>query len=334
MTDAADRRPVFVVGAPRSGTTLVYSLLLSSGDFPLYEGGETLLLQCRSRYGPLRVDAFYRRFMRDWIASDQFQRSGLPADAFRRQAEEHRGDYVEFMRFFMEEMCRSQGKARWAEKTPDNIYYLERLAREFPTAVFVHVVRDGRDVALSRRKLGWHVVWSEDPERQLLGAVKHWEQHVQTGRDAGAGLGGRYLEVHYEDLVRCPEEQIHRLAAFTGAEIPVRAEAGRRVGALKGGFSAFGDRVEGISSRPVERWRSRLSARERTVVAVAVGRTLEEFGYPVDGTAGVDGALRRAVVWRTAAYGGLLSLRRWLREHTLLRTLRPPRLLNFDGKAV
>lgn len=331
MTGPPDHRPVFVVGAPRSGTTLVYSLLLASGEFAMYEEGETRLLQCRGRYGPLWFGPSYRRFMEDWIASDQFLRAGLPAEPFRREAERHRSSYVDFLRFFMSEMCRTQGRSRWAEKTPANVHHMERLARAFPTALFVHVVRDARDVALSRRKLGWHVVRSDDRDRQLLGAVKHWELLVRKGRRSGRRLGGRYLELRFEDLVEEPEPEISRLARFTDAAIPVRFDAGPKVGALKKGFSAFEDPIGGISSRPVGRWRKHLSDREREIVVAAGGSALEDLGYPT-GEARPAVSLRWDVFWRGALYGVLLRLRHWLREHTLLGLLRRPRLLDFGGR--
>lgn len=329
MTELRDFRPVFVVGAPRSGTTLVYSLLLASGQFPLYEEGETRLLECRSRYGPLRLDSCYRRFIDAWLASAQFRRSGLPPEPFRREAAHCRDSYLDFLRFFMAEMCRFHGKDRWAEKTPANVHHMERLSREFPSARFVHVIRDARDVALSRRKLGWNLVASENPAHQLLGAVKHWEQLVRIGRGSGVSLGDRYMELRYEDLLQRPEHEIERLAAFTDAPIPSRIEGDNRVGALDGGFSAFETPVEGISAAPLERWRDQLTERERRLVALCVGRILDELGYPVEHD-GIPRGLRWRIGLRAAAYDNMLTLRRWLRNHTPVWALRSPRLLDYE----
>lgn len=330
MLEDADRSPVFVVGAPRSGTTLVYSLLLASDDFAIYEEGETRLLECRSRYGPLRFGACYRRFMKDWIRSDQFKRSGLAPEPFLRGASLHRSSYVDLLRFFMSEMCRSQGKRRWAEKTPANIYHMERLAREFPSSRFVHVIRDGRDVALSRRKLGWRVTWAADPEEEFLGQVEHWERVVRLGQASGARLGSRYSEVRYESLVQCPEREIARLAGFV--EAPIQSGSGGLVpvGALKKGFSAFQPRLSGISSSPVERWRSLLTPRESMLAGVAVGEILERLGYTVDDV-DVSRLSRWLVRGRASMYADWLFFRRWLRERTLLGVLKRPRLLDFGG---
>lgn len=310
MTEARRSGPVFIVGAPRSGTTLVYSLLLASGDFPVYLEGETRLLQCATRYGPLTRDACFRRFMDDWMRSDQFSRSHLDPERFREGAAKHRDSYVSFLRYFMSEMCRDQDKRRWAEKTPANIHHLGRLARDFPSACFLHVIRDGRDVAISRRKLGWNVVRSDDPIRQLLGAATHWEWLVEVGRRAGARLGGRYMELHYETLLRRPEAEIPRLAEFVDADIPVSVDEQDRIEALDEGYSAFEESISGLSDAPVERWRDRLTPRERRTLDTSIGGTLSDLGY--DTGEAQDGLTAR---FRTILLG------RWYRSLFSLRSI-------------
>ena len=76
-------------------------MLLASGQFPRYEEGETHLLELRSRYGSLVRDPAWHRFLRDWLASLQFTRSGLDANAFQREAEHCRSSYTALLACFI-----------------------------------------------------------------------------------------------------------------------------------------------------------------------------------------------------------------------------------------
>ena len=60
----------------------------------------------------------------------------------------------DFLRIVMEEMCRKQGVERWAETTPDHLLYISWIKETIPDALVIHVIRDGRDVALSWEKKG------------------------------------------------------------------------------------------------------------------------------------------------------------------------------------
>lgn len=322
--------PVFVVGAPRSGTTLVYSLLLATGEFVEYEEGETRLLQCRYVYGPLSRDSCRARFAEDWLKSAQFKRSGLDPEDFRDVLAREPDSYVELLRAFMQLMAEDQDKPRWAEKTPANIHHMHELADAFPEARFVHVIRDGRDVALSRRKLGWHVVRSDDPVRQLVGAAVHWAGVITSGRAAGRSLDGRYHEVQYEDLIRRTDEEIVRLMSFADSHLADCWRDQPSSGALQSGFSAFSSEISGLSTDPLERWRDRLSDEELAATHSTIGGTLRDLGYQV-----APGA---ATPWdrlTATAYGSFvrlwLAVKRLVRRHTPLRRLRSPRLLDSES---
>jgi hypothetical protein len=101
-----------------------------------------------------------------------------------------------------------EGKTRWGDKTPSYVRHLPLLADLFPGARFVHVVRDGRDVALSfvRHYAG---------PRNVYTAAEHWLRSVEEGRRAGEALGpASYLEVRYEDLIAGPEAVLRGVCAF------------------------------------------------------------------------------------------------------------------------
>ena len=314
----ADNSPVFVLGSARSGTTLVYSMLLASGMFAVYEAETMLFEVCRPKYGSLRKERNFRRFMDDWTESKQFSRSKLDADEFTRGAEGHRGSYAEFLEFFMSSIARKQGKNRWAEQTPGHVFYMDRLSREFPGAKFIHVVRDGRDVALSKRKLGWSGSRNVDPLKTLIWGGIGWEMSVLKGRASGRNIGRNYMEIRYEDLVTNLDGALEKISEFIEIEIRRSRLLDCDIGSLRRGNSAFSDTTEGISTKGVNRWKAQLSKKEVGTLNVAIGNTLEEFGYEVDDDGSRFGSVS---AWRVAGYStwcrAFLRAKKILREKTV-----------------
>lgn len=313
------RGPVFVVGASRSGTTLVYSLLLASDAFPRYEAETLLLEEGPRRYGALHRERAYRSFIRDWLRSRQFSRSGLDPGAFAGRARDHRSSYLAFLEFFMGEVASRQGKTRWAEKTPGHVFSVRELAAHFPDARFLHVVRDGRDVALSRRRLGWTGTRSRNPLAALVYAAAHWEAAVAAGHSGARRLGERVLEIRYEDLVREPEPALRAIEQFAGVEIDRERLARAEVGSLGRANTAFGGTLSGISKGALERWRRELTPQELVAIEALVADLLELYRYPL--VTGPEERLRmKWRLWRVWV-SGTLRIRRLLTRHTPLGRL-------------
>ena len=99
------------------------------------------------------------------------------------------------------------GKSRWGDKTPLYCYELETIRRVLPEARFIHLIRDGRDAALSLRKL-WF-----SPGQDIATIAGDWQQRVRAGRQGGAEVE-HYLEVRYENLVSDPGRELRRVCDF------------------------------------------------------------------------------------------------------------------------
>lgn len=310
--------PIFIVGPSRSGTTLLYSLLLTSGEFPIYQAETRLIDSCPMRYGSLRNEQAYRRFIRDWTHSKQFYRSGLDERVFRREAENHRSSYPEFLAFFMSRVASQQGKSRWVEQTPGNVMHIPLLVRAFPHAKFIHIVRDGRDVAISRRKLGWSGTKSSNALRQLFYAAINWERAVLAGHRHKKSLQERFLEIKYEDLVLNTEATIAQLNHFADIRIQPQVVQTSEIGSLGKSNSAFDKGKTGISPQMVQRWKKTLSDRERALVEFTVGATLQMFGYEVYCNGEEPAASRLRNRFDKHAYLARYHLKRFAKEHTLL----------------
>jgi hypothetical protein len=105
-----------------------------------------------------------------------------------------------------------QGKPRWGDKTPLYMQQLPLLERVFPDAIWVHLVRDGRDAALSFLELpeGFSgKTWALP--RTVAQFAARWRTEILAARRLGRHAGGRYLELRYEDLVAEPERELRRI---------------------------------------------------------------------------------------------------------------------------
>lgn len=113
------------------------------------------------------------------------------------------------LRAFYSLYARSQGKTRAGDKTPIHTGHIVRLHRHLPEARFVHLIRDGRDVATSIRDL-WFA-----PSRDLAALARWWRETIAVARNQARDLPpGTYLEVRYEELILNPESELLRICAF------------------------------------------------------------------------------------------------------------------------
>lgn len=170
------------------------------------ETGFLLPLFGASRWREPRLDreAFHSHVTRFHTWPDH----GLDAESFRQAL----GGLEPFSlaagtRVFYELHASARGKNRWGDKTPTYGAVLPRLRRLLPEARFLHLIRDGRDVALSLGK-----VWFS-PSDDLAARAAYWAREVTAIRRGGRGDPG-YLEIPYEDLVSAPRPTLERICSF------------------------------------------------------------------------------------------------------------------------
>src|ERR1700677_5061199 len=146
-------RPVFVIGCHRSGTNLLYDTLLSAGGFAFYRGYLPVYKMLIPRFGGLAKRNNRRKMVQEWVRSKGFRRSGLDAKQLTARVLDECRSGGDFIRIVMGEIARSQNVSRWVLYDPDNLLYIPRIKADIPEALFIHIIRDGRDVALSLNKM-------------------------------------------------------------------------------------------------------------------------------------------------------------------------------------
>lgn len=169
------------------------------------------------------------------------------------------------------------GKVRWGDKTPIYVLSIPLLSTLFPDARFVHVIRDGRDVALSYLAVPWgpSSVWA---------AARKWRRDVSTGRRYGEALpADRYHEVRYTDIVEDPERSLREICGFAnlpfdGAMLDYHHDAEERIQSrperTKYHASVTKPPVGGLRD-----WRVQMSERDVQAFEAVAGDLLEELGF-------------------------------------------------------
>ena len=207
-------------------------------------------------------------------AQELAERFGFaPAEVRRWQAASP--TRLAFIERFQRACLEASGKAVWAEKTPENIRQFEALADRFPNARFVHLVRDGRDVACSLRRARWmkleKITGGADrasPEA-LAACARYWAERVRAGRRLAGSP--RYHEVRYEELVLRPEPTLRALLGFLGVEWDEAV--------LRHQAEAAAPAAGPVSPRSMGRWRSELSPEALAVFEREAGAELAALGY-------------------------------------------------------
>jgi hypothetical protein len=131
---------------------MLYYMLLASGRFPVYRTEPCVFDLLVPKFGDFRSVSTGRELMRCWLRTRQFRRSGLDAREVTEKVVTSVTTGGEFLRAVMEEMARAGGFQRWAVWGPDNLLHIPAIKRQIPDALFIHVIRDGRDVACALDK--------------------------------------------------------------------------------------------------------------------------------------------------------------------------------------
>jgi Sulfotransferase family len=302
VDDASTSSPFFIVGSPRSGSTLLRMMLVSHSrltvppetyfliplvkrfriDRPLtpveLESAVSMMTgssnpraamadkrQRRISDGEL---ALLRRFWPDLkFGAQDFQRKVY------RLTQPYLRDVVEVVyRRNME----AEGKVRWGNKTPAYIEILPELARMYPNSRFIHVIRDGRDVAKSLQATGWFGRWLHDNATVWTKALEYQSRWSQSGfRD-------RILEVRYESLVLDTEATLREICRFLGEDFEPQmlaweSKVDEQIPARQSGYHP--KLKLRIGSEGIARWKLAMSAREAFVCEAFMGLHLTRLRY-------------------------------------------------------
>jgi len=274
---------VFIVGCPRSGTTLLRRMVDAHPEIAITREthwipdalGDGTGVDGQGRVTPELPPVL--------LAHPKFAKLGIEVEELERLAGE-RPVYAALVGALFDRYGAAQGKRLVGDKTPGYVREIPLLHRLFPSARFVHLLRDGRDVCLSA--LGWErkaeqflrrfPTWVEAP---VTTAALWWRWHVLLGRRTGRDLpAALYHEVRYEALVADPEGECRRVCDFLDVafdEAMLRFHEGRT--RAEPGLSA--KRAWLPPTPGLRDWRTEMREEDVEEFEAAAGDALQELGY-------------------------------------------------------
>jgi hypothetical protein len=298
----------FVVGCGRSGTTLLRAMLDAHPDIavPFESYFPVWFARQRDRY-ETRNGFDITRFADDLIAHGSFQRWTLAEPDVRAALRVARPtNYSDAVRTAFKLYAEGRGKSRYADKTPVFVVHIPLLAKLFPEAVFIHLIRDGRDVVLSRSEVAWG-------SKRIDFEALVWQTQIEKGRADGLPLGPtRYLEVRYEDLLDDPERIARTVCEFIRVAFdPRMLEYHERATTILSDqpFPAEHNNLLRPPTKGLRDWRREMRPADIALIEELTGRTLERFGYNRTSSRATTGIRVRAIEAR-ARYQAIARYRR------------------------
>jgi hypothetical protein len=276
---------LFIVGCPRSGTTLLRRLVDTHPLVAVIDEMRWIASFFERREGLTPEGLVTPELVDRLLAYDRFATLEISREQLERLIDT--GDpipYPKFVTGIFDLYGQAQGKSLVGDKTPRYARSIGTLHALWPHARFVHLVRDGRDVCMSilnwrkaDQVLGRFSTWGED---QVATAALWWEWHVRLGREDGGSLAPKlYHEVRYEALVSEPAKECEKLCSFLDLpydDAMLKFHEGRTK--MKPGLDAKKAWLPITSG--LRDWRSQMTLDDVERFEAAAGGLLEELGYP------------------------------------------------------
>ncbi len=277
---------VFIVGSPRSGTTLLRHIVSAHPAITITPEAHWIPLFFQEKRGLTPEGMITPQFVDQLLEHPKFALFRIPKEEVLALAENgYPQTYASFITRIFDLYGRKQGKALVGNKTPDSARRIRTLHTLWPEARFVHLIRDGRNVALSlmswprvaQKRPGTFSTWKDDP---VSTAAMWWELNVRGGREAGRTLDPRlYFEIRYESLIANPEQECRALCAFMG--LPFHEAMLRHQDVRPGqGPKVAAKRDWQPITAGMRDWRSAMSPEQVERFEAAVGDLLDELDYP------------------------------------------------------
>ena len=272
--------PFFIIGSGRSGNTLLRSILSGNSDISIPPESYRI---------PFAIKKFHIFNNRDWedLVSQvlkefedckEFYTWEIDITDVQKRLENIADSKRTLSNIFDELFCtyaekHSPGSKIWGDKTPMNTLYLDWIGTVFPRSKFIHIIRDGRDVASSYLKM--------ERYDTILEAANRWINSIESAQSFGSKIKGNYIEIRYEELVTKPEEVIKDTCDFLDIDYDSKMlDHTKQVKKLGDTDKEHHSNLsKPISSDSVGKWRNNLSESDQESITKLLHKHLQRLGY-------------------------------------------------------
>jgi len=270
--------PVFVVGFPRTGTTLLAAMLASHPSFSC--GPETHFFmrttpkQRRRAIDGRWPDSAVRLLSQLTLEGESIlELFGQDPESLRKALAVRPRREATLLEALTEPYAARLGKCRWVEKTPAHILRLSEIVNAFPDATIVRIVRDPRASAHSMTNVPF------GSKNYLANCVHLMNWHASSR--AFFRLPGRHFTLRHEDLITDPEGELTRLCGFLGEDYDRSMlnyeDSARLIQTKAETWKICATRP--LSTEVVDRWRREVALDDQKAAALFLKPALDEFGY-------------------------------------------------------
>ncbi len=272
--------PFFIIGSGRSGNTLLRSILSGNSDISIPPESYRI---------PFAIKKFHIFNNRDWedivpqVLKEfedckEFYTWEIDITDAQKRLENIADSKRTLSNIFDELFCtytekHSPGSKIWGDKTPMNTLYLDWIGTVFPRSKFIHIIRDGRDVASSYLKM--------ERYDTILEAANRWINSIESAQSFGSKIKENYIEIRYEELVTKPEEVIKDTCDFLDIDYDSKMlDHTKQVKKLGDTDKEHHSNLsKPISSDSVGKWRNNLSESDQESITKLLHKHLQRLGY-------------------------------------------------------
>ena len=271
-------QPFFIIGVDRSGTTLLSLMLDTHSEIAIPNESHFFIKYYQLFY---HTEAFSSITFKKSLVND------ILNEPYVQKWEAHLSpEDIDFsictglaqtIDAIFTAYAQKRQKKIWGDKTPEYVTHLDILNRMFPSCRFIHLVRDGRDVAASIVKQWWGA-------NDFLSAIRSWARRVEIStKMLGMLPQERYLTLRFEDLLQNPEAEIKKITRFLGVKFENTMVESYSFNAAKKVGDMISDHHKLLLQRPMIsrafNWKNSLSPPDQALASEIAGEMLQLYGY-------------------------------------------------------
>jgi len=268
--------PIFIVGSGRSGSSLLSKMLDMHSRIGIPPESHLFIIfqPVLPYYGDLSVRRNQERLVDDIVSTFAIRQWSPKLDREAILANIEVANFGGIVDATIRSWASQQGKVRWGEKTPSHTYHWREILHYFPNARFIHLMRDGRDVALSYKK-------ADAGPKTFYSAARRWRAELEAVAELQAAVDpSQIIDVRYEDLTADAETTLRAICDFLGETFePAMLEFYKQETAHHRVNRDLNNINKPLMSNNTQKWRREMTPDDLRIWESIAGPTLERLGY-------------------------------------------------------
>jgi len=274
MSELNCTTPIFIVGAPRSGTSMLRVMLNRHPNIAICD--ETYFFYYvylrRRAFGDLQNINNRKILVDRYLSIRRIRSQQLDLPGLSTALMQNGNTYPAFFLSLINYYADCQGKLRCGEKTPQHALYTDLLCDWYPGCKIIHIIRDPRDVVASLMRMPW-------ASKNVTVNALSWLKYIRGAHRASQRPN--YLLVHYENVVHDPEAAIDSICTFLGETYnpDILATTGQSNVQNVSKEWWFQRATKQVEKDRIGLWQQELDADQVSMVEWILGSYMDKFGY-------------------------------------------------------